>query len=518
MPLSRERSITERLIALAAETGQPAPLALETTALPVAVAVARRARAHDPQLSSLGQNVSVLLKQYYLGCLAHASYLIADEEAGVAVVVDPQRDIDGYVADAEASGCRIEHVVLSHLHADFLAGHLELRDRVGARIYLGARAETEYEFTPLADGDTIELGAVRLQALETPGHSPESISILVFDLAADGSRPHAILSGDTLFIGDVGRPDLRASLGWTAEELGSLLYDSLQDKILPLPDETLVYPAHGAGSLCGKHLSSETVSTIGIQRRYNYALQPMSREDFVRVVTADQPDSPAYFTYDAVLNTKERPTLDQALASEMKPLQLEQLLELEAGGAQILDARKSVDFAGAHLRGAVNIGLDGSYATWAGTLLDHGKPIVIVVEPSRLEEAAIRLGRIGFDNVAGYLDGGMLALVAHPELVERLDRITQATLVEQLSEPDPPFVLDVRAESELDPQIDGSVKIPLGHLAERIGELPRDRPIVVHCSSGYRSSTAASMLRASGFERVSDLVGGLTAPLPVPAA
>jgi hydroxyacylglutathione hydrolase len=462
--------------------------------------------------------VSVLLKQYYLGCLAHASYLVADPEAGTAAVVDPQRDVDEYVADAHAAGCRIDHVVLTHLHADFLAGHLELRDREGARIYLGARAEAEYEFTPLPDGGAIGFGDVRLQALETPGHSPESISLLVFDLAVDPDRPHALLSGDTLFVGDVGRPDLRSSLGWSAEELGSLLYDSIQTKILPLPDETLVYPAHGAGSLCGKHLSSETVSTVGIQRRYNYALQPMSREEFVRVVTADQPDSPAYFTYDAVLNTKERPTLEEALASELTPLSLEQVLELVASGAQLLDARTSVDFAGAHLPGAVNIGLEGSYATWAGTLLDHGEPIVIVVEPGSVEEAAVRLGRIGFDNVAGYLEGGMLALDTRPDLVERLERVTQATLAEQLAENDPPFVLDVRAESERDPMIDGSVKVPLSHLDERLGELPRDRPIVVHCSSGYRSSIAASILRANGFDRVSDLVGGLSAPLPVPAA
>ena len=350
------------------------------------------------------------LKQYYLGCLAHASYLVADPVTGAAVVVDPQRDVDEYLADAERLGCRIEHVVLTHLHADFLAGHLELRDRVGARIYLGARAEAEYAFTPLADDDAIDLGQVRLVALETPGHTPESISILVYDLTVHPQHPNALLSGDTLFIGDVGRPDLRASLGWSAEELGSLLYNSMQEKILPLPDETLVYPAHGAGSLCGKHLSTDTVSTIGIQRRYNYALQPMSREEFIAVVTADQPDPPAYFTYDAVLNAKERPTLDETLAEELTPVPLDDVLALAAAGAQLLDTRASADFAGAHLRGSMNIGLDGSYATWAGTLLDHERPIVLIVEPGREKESAVRLARIGFDNVAGYLAGGMLAL------------------------------------------------------------------------------------------------------------
>ena len=456
----------------------------------------------------------MILEQYYLGCLAHASYLIADEAAGLAAVVDPQRDVDEYLADARALGCRIEHVLLTHLHADFLAGHLELRDREGATIYLGARASAEYAFEPLTDGGALALGQVRLVTLATPGHSPESVSILVYDLAADAERPHALLSGDTLFIGDVGRPDLRAGLGWSAEALGSLLYDSIHEKILPLPDATLVYPAHGAGSLCGKHLSSETVSTIGIQRRYNYALQPMSREEFVRVVTSDQPDSPAYFAYDAVLNTKERPTLEQALAEGLVPLPLDDVLALAERGAQILDARSSLDFAGAHLRGAVNIGLDGSYATWAGTLLDPGRPIVIVVEPGREHEAEIRLGRIGFDDVAGFLAGGMLSLADHTELVERIDRITAATLAEQLAGSDPPLVLDVRAAGERDALcVPGSLNIPLGRLPAELAGLPRDRPIVVHCSTGYRSSAAASILRQHGFAGVFDLVGGLNAPL-----
>ena len=459
------------------------------------------------------------LKQYYLGCLAHASYLVADPVTGAAVVVDPQRDVDDYLADAERLGCRIEHVVLTHLHADFLAGHLELRDRVGARIYLGARAEAEYAFTPLADDDAIDLGQVRLVALETPGHTPESISILVYDLTVHPQHPNALLSGDTLFIGDVGRPDLRASVGWSADELGSLLYKSIQEKILPLPDETLVYPAHGAGSLCGKHLSTDTVSTIGIQRQYNYALQPMSREEFIAVVTADQPDPPAYFTYDAVLNAKERPTLDETLAEELTPVPLDDVLALAAAGAQLLDTRASADFAGAHLRGSMNIGLDGSYATWAGTLLDHERPIVLIVEPGREKESAVRLARIGFDNVAGYLAGGMLALESRPELVERVERTTAATLAEQLADAEPPFVLDVRTEDEHEAlAVDGSVNIPLSRLSERLDELPHDREIVVHCASGYRSSIAASLMIRAGFTQVTDLVGGLNRPLQVPSA
>jgi hydroxyacylglutathione hydrolase len=452
----------------------------------------------------------MILRQYYLACLAHASYLIADEEAGLAVVVDPQRDVDEYIADARKLGCRIAHVFLTHLHADFVAGHLELRDREGAEIHLGARARAEYEFTPLADRECVQVGRVRLEILETPGHSPESISILVYDETKGSRDPVAVLTGDTLFIGDVGRPDLRASLGWSAEELGGLLYDSVHEQLLPLPDDTLVYPAHGAGSLCGKHLSTETVSTIGIQRRYNYALQPMSRDEFVRVVTADQPDTPAYFGYDAALNAREWPTLSESLAAGLAALTLEQVLTLDGRGAQLLDARMGADFAGAHLVRSINIGLDGSFATWAGTLFDHERPIVIVVSPGREQEAAVRLGRIGFDNVAGYLGSGMEALTDRPDLVARVERITAATLLEQLAEPDPPVVIDVRAGSERgETLIEGSLSIPLGRLAERLDEVPIDRSVVVHCSSGYRSSIAASMLLRDGFTRVSDLIGGI---------
>jgi hydroxyacylglutathione hydrolase len=447
----------------------------------------------------------VILKQYYLGCLAHASYLVVDEEHGVAAVVDPQRDVDGYVDDAHRLGCRIGHVFLTHFHADFVAGHLELRDREGARIYLGSRAAAEYEFTPLGDGDWVRLGQVKLEVLETPGHSPESISILVYDMTEGEERPQAVLSGDTLFIGDVGRPDLRASLGWSAEELGGLLYDSLHGKLLSLPDETLVYPAHGAGSLCGRNLSTDTVSTIGVQRRYNYALQPMTRDEFVRVVTADQPDTPAYFTYDAVLNTKERPTLAPAL----RPLSVEEAL---APGTQVLDTRDPAEFAGAHVAGSVNIGLAGSYATWAGTVLERELPIVLVAEPGREEESALRLGRIGFDNVAGHLDGGMQALDERPQLIARIERITAATLAEQLDGPDAPAVLDVRTEREWrEARIDRSVNIPLGRLAQRLGEVPREGPVVVHCATGYRSSIAASLLRRHGFAEIVDLVGGFAA-------
>jgi glyoxylase-like metal-dependent hydrolase (beta-lactamase superfamily II) len=308
----------------------------------------------------------VLFQQFYLKCLAHASYVVGDQESGIAAVVDPQRDIGQYLDYASEHGLRIGHVFLTHLHADFIAGHLELRDRMGATIYLGRAAKAEYAFTPLSTGEGITFGKVRMTALETPGHTPESISILVYDLERSDTVPNAVLTGDTLFVGDVGRPDLRAALGWAANDLGSMLFDSLRDRLLTLPDSTLVYPAHGAGSLCGKALSQETMSTIGEQRRSNYALQPMSKDAFVSLVTADQPDAPPYFTYDAVMNAKERQTLDDALARELKPLTLDELLLEAAQGAQVLDTRDPAEFAAAHLAGSINVGLGGQYATWAG--------------------------------------------------------------------------------------------------------------------------------------------------------
>jgi glyoxylase-like metal-dependent hydrolase (beta-lactamase superfamily II)/rhodanese-related sulfurtransferase len=454
----------------------------------------------------------VILKQYYLGCLAHASYLVADERAGVAAVVDPQRDVDQYLDDADRLGCRIAHVFLTHFHADFVAGHLELRERIGAEIHLGSRARADYGFTAMGDGDDVELGAVRLEVLETPGHSPESISILAYD-PEHGTKPYAVLTGDTLFIGDVGRPDLRASLGWAADDLASMLYDSVHGKLARLPDDTLVYPAHGAGSLCGKNLSTDTVSTIGVQRTYNYAMQPMSRERFIEIVTADQPDAPDYFDYDAVLNTREHPTLEQALERELRPLSLDAVRTLVSDGAQLLDARESTLFEGAHLRESVNVALGGSFATWCGTILDRERPIVLVAEPGTEAEAATRLGRIGFDNVAGYLEGGMQSVQDAPrEPVERTERITAGSLAEQLDRQTPPLVVDVRTPAEwAEGRIDGSVNLPLTRLAEQLDGLPEARSIVVYCSSGYRSAIAASVLRRAGVAEVADLVGGLGA-------
>jgi glyoxylase-like metal-dependent hydrolase (beta-lactamase superfamily II)/rhodanese-related sulfurtransferase len=416
----------------------------------------------------------MILKQFYLPCLAHASYLIGDEAAATAVVVDPQRDIDQYIAFAAEHGLKIKYVFLTHLHADFVAGHLELRDRVGATICLGAAAKAAYPFTAFRDGQALEFANVRLKILETPGHTPESISIVVYDQSVSREVPHAVLTGDTLFIGDVGRPDLRAALGWSSTQLGGMLFDSLHKKLLTLQDEILVYPAHGAGSLCGKSLSKETLSTLGQQRRSNYALKPMSKEAFIAVVTADQPDAPAYFNYDAVFNSQEHPTLDQSLARELNPLTLDELLALQAKGAVILDARDASEFAAAHLLGSINIGLGGQFATWVGTMLDRTHRIVIIAAPGHESEAAIRLGRIGFDFVAGYLRDGLHSLKTHPQLTIVTERLSAPFAAELLSSLHPPLLIDVRTPREREQkQIAGSMNIPLNHLAEKLDKLPK---------------------------------------------
>jgi glyoxylase-like metal-dependent hydrolase (beta-lactamase superfamily II)/rhodanese-related sulfurtransferase len=464
------------------------------------------------------------IQQYYLACLSHASYMITDEKTKTAAVVDPQRDIDQYLADAKAGGYTIKHVFLTHFHADFVAGHIELRDQAGATIHLGRRAEAEFACVKVKDGDTVEFGDAKLEIMETPGHTPEGISILVYDLARSRTEPLAVLTGDTLFIGDVGRPDLLASIGVTADELADMLYDSITNKLVKLPDATLVYPAHGAGSMCGKSLSKETVSTIGEQKKFNYALQPMSREAFKKIVTADQPEAPDYFVHDAILNRKERASLGASMEKTFKPLSLDEVLALEKQGAQLLDVRDGIDFEGGHLRSALNIALSGKYATWAGSMLSHDKPIGVIADEGGAEEAVMRLGRIGFDNVAGYLAGGMNALATRDDLIARTERITAPAHAEWLAGKRPdagatPIVVDVRSEAEhAGGHIAGALNIPLTHLHERIGEIPAGQPVAVHCEGGYRSAIAASLLEKLGRRDVHDLVGGykawLAAKLP----
>lgn len=454
----------------------------------------------------------MILKQYYLSCLAHASYMVADEGTKIAAVVDPQRDIQQYLNEADTQGWQIRYVFLTHFHADFLAGHLELRERTGAQICLGANAQATYPFTALEHDSVVEFGHVRVKVLETPGHTPESISLVVYDLAKSETDPYAVFTGDTLFIGDVGRPDLMASIGISDTELAEMLYDSLHNTLLKLPDATLVYPAHGAGSMCGRNLSTDTVSTIGTQRSENYALQPMNKNTFVSMITRGQPEAPAYFGYDAKLNKEEHATLTEAMRRGHKPLSLEQVRELQNRGAQVVDVRDPIDFARGHLAGSLNIGLMGKFATWAGIILDQKFPIILIAEPGREEEAMTGLGRIGFDHVAGYLETGMQALAAHTELVRETSRITATALAAELCTTHPPVVLDVRTEKEWEEgHIDHSLNIPLPHLIERLNEFSLGQKVVVHCASGYRSSIAASVLDRAGKGEAIDLIGGYEA-------
>ncbi len=453
----------------------------------------------------------MFFRQYYLDCLSHASYLVGDTTTGRAVVVDPQRDVAEYVADAREQGLTIELVLETHFHADFLSGHLELAERTGARIGFGRVAEgrAEYPIVTFADGDVISLGEVELVVRETPGHTPESISIVVHPHGTSNA-PYGVLTGDTLFIGDVGRPDLLASFGVTADELAKQLYHSLHQRLLTLPDDTKVYPAHGAGSACGKSLSTETVSTIGEQRLTNYALAPMTEAAFMEAVTQGQSVAPMYFPYAAVRNRAQRDLLVEDEPVTM--LTLEQVLDHLHAGAVVIDAREEVAFAAGHLRGSVNVGLSGRFAEYTGEVMTPQTPIVLVTPPGHESEAKIRLARIGFDQVVGALEHPVDTFLEHPEFVEHLSRLSADALARRRQEVPGLVVLDVRNASETAlGTIDGATNISLPALLRRLGELDPNAPTVVFCAGGYRSTIAASLLRSHGFRDVSDLLGGFAA-------
>lgn len=448
-------------------------------------------------------------EQLYLACLSQASYLIVDEKTKTAVVVDPRRDVDVYLDKAAKLGARIEHVFLTHFHADFLAGHLELAQRTGAKIWLGARGQAQYTCEPMRDGGVLELGNVRFTFLETPGHTPESVCILVHDLAKDKAKPLAVLTGDTLFLGDVGRPDLMVAAGMQPEELAGMLYDSLRAKILPLSDKTIVYPGHGAGSACGKSLSSDTSGPLGVQKRANWALQPLPREEFVRQLVSALPAAPRYFAHDARLNRERHATLSELLPRALKPLALEEALALANAGAQFLDTRDADSFAREHLVGTLNIGLTGRFASWVGTMLDPARGIVLLTEPGKEEESVTRLGRIGFDQIQGFVRGGIAA--ARGRTASHA-RVRHEELKRRLGEPGRPHVLDIRTPGEWQAgHIDGAQHLVLDDLPQRLAEIPRERELVIVCKSGYRSSIATSLLEKAGFARVTDLVGGMDA-------
>lgn len=451
----------------------------------------------------------MLFNQYYLDCLSHASYLIGDESTGRAVVVDPQRDVSEYLADAEAAGMTIELVIETHFHADFLSGHLELAEATGAKIVYSSVAQPEYDFIAVADGERYSLGEVQLEFRHTPGHTPESMSIVVYEHAGD-TEPYGVMTGDTLFIGDVGRPDLLGSIGFTKEELADKLYDSLHNKLMPLPDATRVYPAHGAGSACGKNLSTELWSTMGEQRKTNYALRASSKEKFVELVTEGQPPAPGYFVYNAILNRKGRELLDE---SQMPPaMTYDEVRAAVAGGAVLVDGRLPEEFALGHLKGAVNIGLEGRYAEFAGSVVTPEDDIILMTDPERELEGKNRLGRIGFDRVIGYLKDPFEVMFDNQGDVEVASRLTTAALGERIADVPELQLVDVRNPGEAAAGMIGdAVNIPVGQLPDRLGELDPRKPTVVYCAGGYRSSMAASLLRKNGFDDVSDLLGGYNA-------
>lgn len=444
-------------------------------------------------------------EQFYLGCLAHASYMIGSE--GEAVVVDPQRDVDLYLKAAQDRGLQIRHVFETHLHADFVSGHKELAARTGAKIYIGAQAGATFPHVDVSDGFALPFGKARLQVLETPGHTPESICLLLTD-GEKSTRPWAVLTGDTLFLGDVGRPDL--SRNHTPQQLAGLLYDSLHNKLMTLADDVLVYPAHGAGSLCGKNMRAERSSTIGTERLTNYALQIKSREEFVKELTTNLPTRPDYFLQDAEINREGAPAL--AELSPLPAVSPEQLKALLAKGAVALDVRPGDQFAQAHVPGSIHIALSGQFASWAGTVLGlSSRPVLIADSPEQLAEARMRLARVGIESAIGYLQGGVPAWKQGGFPVQTLEQISVQDLSQQIAL-GKLQVLDVRREGEWQAgHLAGAQWSPLDRFGDALPNLDRNIPIAVHCKSGYRSLIACSFLQRAGYHHIVNVLGGFDA-------
>ncbi|HMD19310.1 MAG TPA: MBL fold metallo-hydrolase [Alloacidobacterium sp.] len=449
----------------------------------------------------------VRVEQFFLGCLAHASYMVVSD--GVAAVIDPQRDVDIYIDAAKEAGWRIEHIIETHLHADFVSGHHELAKRTGAHIYLGEGSGATFPHTAVKDGDSIQFGNCRFDFLQTPGHTVESVCAVLTDLA-EPSRPRAVFTGDTLFVGDVGRPDLSGD--HTPQELAGMLYASLHEKLLKLPDGTEVFPAHGAGSLCGRQMSTERSSTIGKERRTNYALQAKNADEFIHLLTESLPPRPEYFGYDVEMNRRGAGDLDRL--PPPAPLKASEVLRLQSEGAVVLDTRPATEFAVAHVPGSVHIALSGQYASWAARILGLDKRIILVGEDAdHLRESRMRLARVGIENAVAYLEDGVSGWVKGGYELEYMPQVSAIELAELLEkEMDPVAVLDVREATEVQGgAIENSIRIPLGQLSARTAELDREKLLVVHCKGGYRSSIATSILRRAGFREVVNLTGGFDA-------
>jgi glyoxylase-like metal-dependent hydrolase (beta-lactamase superfamily II)/rhodanese-related sulfurtransferase len=455
----------------------------------------------------------MILDQYYLQCLSQASYLVADPVSRRAVVVDPRRDVQEYLDDADQQGLTIALIVLTHVHADFIPGHTELSERTGAEIAMGANSPVEFPIRRLADGERIPLGdpetGVVLEVLATPGHTPESITLAVYEHGSDPA-PHAVITGDTLFLGDVGRPDLLGSAGRTSEEMARELYRSLHTKLMPLPDDVLVYPGHGAGSACGKALSTDTVSTLGEQRRTNYALAPMSEDEFVTVVTDGLGAPPPYFAEEVAVNKVGHLPFDPALPVQEVDAPTA-LRHQERLGYLLLDVRDDQAFAASHLRGAINVGLSGRFAEYAAAVIAPEQPVILIGSADQCAEARMRLARVGIDLVACQLTD-LEELTGNPDLVVSSSRLTVRQAADAIAENPDLQVVDVRGPGEhAHGALPGAVNLDVTRLRMTLDQLDRNRPVLVHCAGGYRSIAAASLLEAHGFRDVSDVLGGYSA-------
>jgi glyoxylase-like metal-dependent hydrolase (beta-lactamase superfamily II)/rhodanese-related sulfurtransferase len=449
----------------------------------------------------------VSIEQFFLGCLAHASYLVASD--GIAAVIDPQRDVDLYIEFAKQHNLKIAHIIETHLHADFVSGHHELAERTGARIYLGEDAHATFPHTAIKDGDTLQFGDARFNFLHTPGHTIEGVCAVLTDLSSP-AHPRAVFTGDTLFVGDVGRPDLSGD--HTPQELATMLYQSLHEKLLKLPDDTEIFPAHGAGSLCGRQMGSERSSTIGKQRRTNYALLARTQDEFIHLLTDSLPPRPEYFGRDVELNRHGASSINDLPAP--KPLLAPEVLRLQSEGAIVLDTRPAMEFAVAHIPGSLHIALSGQYASWAARILGLDKHIILVGEDAdQLRESQLRLARVGIEHVDAYLDGGITGWLKGGYELDYIPQVSVQELAElEEKEKDHLAILDVRESGEVATgAMENSRRIPLGQLADRTAELDAGKLLIVHCKGGYRSAIATSILRRAGFREIANLTGGFDA-------
>jgi glyoxylase-like metal-dependent hydrolase (beta-lactamase superfamily II)/rhodanese-related sulfurtransferase len=449
----------------------------------------------------------VQVERFYLGCLAHASYMIGSND--IAAVIDPQRDVDIYLETAARKNWKIKYIIETHVHADFVSGHRELAERTGAQIYIGEGSGAEFPHVAVKDGDALQFGQCNLRFLQTPGHTLESICVLMTDRGSP-DRPASVFTGDTLFVGDVGRPDLSPT--HTPQQLAQILYRSIHEKLLTLPDNTEIFPAHGAGSLCGRQMSAESSSTIGKQRHSNYALLAETSDEFVQLLTDNLPARPEYFAREVDLNRRGASSLSELPA--LTALSAPEVLQLQKEGAVVLDTRPAMQFAVAHVPGSVHIALTGQFASWTARILGMDTPLIIVGEdPEHVRESQMRLARVGVENIVGYLADGVAGWIKNGFELDYIPQITVEDFIKlRNQESDRISVLDVRELGELEGGvIENSVCIPLGKLTARLSELDREKLLVVHCKGGYRSSIATSILRRAGFRDIANLIGGFDA-------